>query len=318
MADFIWKQGDEGPMIQDTLSFEGGTSPEEQGTTLSLRLRSLTSADLVTTTGTAEFVNLEGDVTFTPSIADTMNPVGNYLAEWVVSNQLGQTQTFPTEGYLWGRIEPSVTTAPQLIISPLDVKRYMDIPASDRTRDTELIDIIESITPLVEAIVGPLIPKLYEEWHDGGSNVITLTRDPSLGFGSNPYLRVVAASEYRGPIEYPLALVASPAFGSIYSIMVVPDRASITRRSAGGRTIAFMPGRDSIHIFYESGQNPIPAPIRRAALEYVRTLFRWPKQTGTGSLSPADRMEMGAVLQSEMSRIVNMYTRPMRRFPSIA
>ena len=316
MPDFIWKQGDEGPVILDELSFEGGTVPDEAN--LSFHVRSLTDASETTLTGTSEWLDLHGGVMFTPSIADTSLPIGNYLATWVVSNQLGQQQTFPTEGFLWGRIEPGLNTAPQLIISPMDMKRLLNIPAEDRTRDADLIGLIQAVTPLIEAEVGPLALRVYESWYDGGSNIIRLTQDPSGGFGTNPVLKVLAASEYRGPIEYPLALVASPAFGSIYSVMLVADLATITRRTAGGRTLAFMPGRDAVHVFYQAGQDPIPENVKRAAMECVRTLYRWPQQIGTGSLSPADRMEMGAVMQSEVSRIVRMWLRPSRRHPSIA
>ncbi len=316
MPDFIWKQGDEGPVILDELSFEGGTVPDEAN--LSFHVRSLTDASETTLTGTSEWLDLQGGVMFTPSIADTSLPIGNYLATWVVSNQLGQQQTFPTEGFLWGRIEPGLNTAPQLIISPMDMKRLLNIPAEDRTRDADLIGLIQAVTPLIEAEVGPLALRVYESWYDGGSNVIRLTQDPSGGFGTNPVLKVLAASEYRGPIEYPLALVASPAFGSIYSVMVIPDLGTMTRRTAGGRTLAFMPGREAVHVFYQAGQDPIPENVKRAAMECVRTLYRWPQQIGTGSLSPADRMEMGAVMQSEVSRIVRMWLRPSRRHPSIA
>ena len=34
-------------------------------------------------------------------------------------------------------------------------------------------------------------------------------------------------------------------------------------------------------------------------------------------LSPADRMELGAAMQGELSRIIRTWTAPMRRFPAI-
>lgn len=320
-ADWQIKQGDTQPVFADSLAFSDSSVPPLQGATIVLRLRSLTDDSLTTLAGTTAIDNANtGDISFTPTAADTATP-GNYFAEWVVNyaagTGLGQ-QTFPTDGYSWVSIEPSLDHLGQQIVSLPAIKKYLNIQGNDRSRDAELLDLVDAIAPLVEAKVGPIIPRLHEEWFDGGSNVITLSYDPSTGFGSCPYLRVVAASEYRGPIEYPLALVPSPAFGSIYSIMVVRDRSSITRRSAGGSTIAFMPGRDSIHVWYESGQKPIPKLIQRAAMEYVRTLYRYPQQTGSGSLSPADRAEAGAMLQHELSRIIGAWTHPMRRFPSIA
>ena len=317
MPDFIWKQGDSGPAVIDQLT-SGGGPVDVEDTTITFRLRSLADASLITTTGEAQFLDTEGNVLFNPSTQDTSNPVGNYLAEWVVSNQLGQQQTFPTEGYMWGRIEPTSLSIPALIVSPLDVKPLLNIPATDRTHDSELVGFIQAITPLIESEVGPVVVRNHEEWYDGGSNVIKLDHDPSSGFGTNPYLKLLAASEYRGPVEYPLSLVPSPAFGSIYSTMLIPELGSITRRTAGGRTLAFMPGRDSIHILYASGQNPVPENIKRAAYECLRTLYRWPQQVGRGSLSPADQMEMGAARQAELTRIIRMWARPARRHPSFA
>jgi hypothetical protein len=320
-ADWTIKQGDTQPAFADTLQFADGTVPPLHGATVVLQLRSLLNASVTQLAGAVTITNPNtGDVLFTPTAADT-SVAGNYFAEWIVtyavSTGLGQ-QTFPTDGYNWLSVEPSLGSIGQGIIDVPAIKKYLNIQANDRTRDAELIELASAVTFLVEAEVGPVVPTTYAEYHDGGSEIITLDRDPSQGFGSNPHLKVIGASEYRGPIEYPLALVPSPAFGSIYSVMISATRATITRRTAGGRTIAFMPGRDSVHVWYQAGQDPIPVLLQQAAKEYIRNLYRWPQQTGAGSLSPADRMEAGAILQQELSRIVRMWLRPMRRYPSIA
>lgn len=320
-ADWIVKQGDTQPAYMDNLSFSDGTVPPLQGATLTLRLRSLANASVVTLAGTTEILNPNtGDVLFTPTAADTA-VAGNYFSEWVVTYAVGTglgQQTFPTDGYNWVFIEPTVASLGQSIVSLGDLKRYLNIQGNDRTRDADLMSWIGAITPLLEAEVGPLVPQLFEEWHDGGSNVISLKHDPSLGAGTSPVLQLLAASEYRGPIEYPLALIASPVFGSIYSTQLVKDYASITRRSAGGATLAFMPGRESVHVWYQAGQNPVPGNVQRAALEIARILYRWPQQIGGGSLSPADRMEMVGAAHAEISRVVRLWLHPTRRYPSIA
>ncbi len=315
MPDFIWKQGDTGPALEDTLS---GFAPL-QGAAIALRLRSLTSAALVTLTGTASIVNASsGTVQFVPSTADTDNPPGHYIAEWVVTYANGQVQTFPTDGYIWGRIEPTAASVTQAIVSLEEIKEYLGVTAPDRTRDAQLSNLASAVVPLIEQQVGPILPRVYEEWHDGGSNLIQLLRAPSVAFETTPVLQLIAASEYRGPIEYPLALVASPVFGSIYSAMVNADNGTITRRSAGGATIAFMPGRESVHVWYQTGQQTVPPNIQRAALEAVRIGYRWPQQIGRGSMSPADQQEVGAALQAELTRVIRIWTQPMRRAPSFA
>lgn len=315
-ADIIWKTGDTQPSFSDTLSYSDGTVPPLHGATVTAQMRSLANATVQTLTGTVTVTNLNtGQVIFTPSAADTATP-GNYLWEWVVTSQTLGTQTFPTDGYIWAFVEPDVGAIAQSMLDLGLVKRYLNI--NDRTRDAEMLGLIDAVTPLLEAEVGPLVPKVYEEWHDGGSNVISLSHDPSLGSGTNPVLNLIAASEYRGPIEYPLALVPSPGLGSIYSVQLVKDYAAITRRSAGGATIAFMPGRESIHVWYQAGQSPVPANVQRAALEMIRILYRWPQQVGSGSLSPADRMEMAGAQHAELARVARLWLRPTKRHPSIA
>lgn len=317
MPDFSWKQGDTGPPFRYLLQNPDGSIPAVQGATVTVRFRSLTNASVTPTTGTA-VVDTQGNATFTPSAADTSQPIGNYLLEWVLTNG-SQVQTFPIDGYLWGRIEPSAVSAPALIISLEDAKQHLpSIPLSDKSRDFRILGLIQAITPLIEAQTGPIVPKIYEEWFDGGTNLHDVIRQPSSGFGTSPVFNVLAVSEFRGPIEYPLALVPSPAFGSIYSVFVNADMGTITRRTAGGRTLAFMPGREQIHIFYQSGQSRTPDNVAFAARECVRIAWEWTRQVGRGSQAPADAMEMGPALTAELSRVIRTFLAPTRRFPAIA
>lgn len=326
MPDFLWKQGDSGPTIVDSLSLTDGVPINVAHMTPGFRLRSLMNAGLVSLTGTVEWTDDEGGVQFIPSAADTSNPVGNYMAEWTVTDQLGHVQTFPTDGYIWGRIEPTAATAPPMIVDLETVKEHLGpMASSDRGRDARLLRLIKAITPMIEAQVGPIAltnmdgtPRIFEEWFDGGSNIHDVIRQPSSGFGTTPVFTVIAVSEYRGPIEYPLSLVASPSFGSIYSVFVNYDQGTITRRTAGGATLAFMPGRESVHILYQAGQKTTPPNVVEAALEMIRVSDQWTKQLGRGSLAPADAQEIGPVLSMEMTRIVRMYLAPTRRFPAFA
>ncbi len=320
-ADWTIKVGDTEPLYQDTIAYSNGSVPPLAGATITLELRSLANATVTSLTGTVQIVNFTtGQVQFTPTSADTVT-AGNYLAEWLVTFAAGSglgTQRFPTDGYSWVKIEPNVGSLEQKVVSLGDIKEYLHIDSNDRQYDVELVSLIDAVTPLLEQEVGPLVPTVYEEWHDGGSNLIQLLRTPSVAFGSTPILQLIAASEYRGPIEYPLALVPSPVFGSIYSAMLVVDDGTLTRRTAGGRTIAFMPGRQSVHVFYQGGQAVTPPNVKQAAKEAVRVGYRWPQQIGQGSMSAADRMEVGAALQAELSRVIRLWTKPTRRAPSFA
>jgi hypothetical protein len=175
------------------------------------------------------------------------------------------------------------------------------------------------VTPLIEAQVGPVIPRTFEEWHNGGSGTIELFRRPSSAFGTSPVMTLMAASEYRGPIEYPLALVASPVFGSIYSVFLNQDMGTITRRTAGGGAIGFMPGPEQIHVLYQAGQSTVPMNVAYACKEAVRIAYEWTQPTGPGSRTIADAMESGTPsLPGQLSSIIGMMLRPTRRAPSFA
>jgi hypothetical protein len=318
VPDFTWKHGDTATVLFEQLQYATGQPIPVEGASVQLRLRSLASAAVTTLTGTAEFLDGLGNVQFTPSDADTQLPVGNYIAEWVVTFPSGQVQPFPQEGYLWGRIVPNVISAPQLIVSLEATKEHLGIQNIDRTRDSRIIGYIQAITPLIEAQTGPMVPKIYEEWFDGGSNIRDVIRQPSAGFGTTPLFKVLAVSEYRGPIEYPLSLVSSPAFGSIYSVFVDTDMGTITRRTAGGRSLSFMPGRQQIHMLYQAGQTVIPDNVTFAAMECVRVVHQWTRQVGRGSEAQADIQEVGPELTAQLSRMIRMMLMPTRRFPAVA
>jgi hypothetical protein len=281
-------------------------------------MRSLTSAQPVTLQGDVEITDwITGAVRFSPTATDTSS-AGDYVMNWLVRFADGSQMTFPTDGFIWGRVEPTSVTAPRLIVSLPKVKEHLGIKNVDRGRDARLLRYVQYVTPLIEERTGPIIPRVFDEWHDGGSNLIELYRRPSSGFGTSPVMTLVGASEYRGPIEYPLALVASPVFGSIYSVFLNADMGTLTRRTAGGATIAFMPGRECVHVIYQSGQSQTPDNVEFAALEAVRVAYEWRQQSGSGSRSIADEQETGPVMQYELTRLIRSMLGPTRRAPSFA
>jgi hypothetical protein len=200
-----------------------------------------------------------------------------------------------------------------------DLKEYLNIAATSRERDSKLLSYLTAVTPIIEAITGPIIPKVYDEWHDGGSNIIELLRKPATGFGTSPVLTLIAASEYRGPIEYPLALIASPVFGSIYSVFLNSDMGTITRRSAGGSTISFMPGRESVHVIYQAGQAVTPPNVVEATKELIRVNYVTTQQTGTGRQTVSDAQDStSAGTPYFIPTHVRQMLAPTRRSPSFA
>lgn len=319
-ADFFCKQGDSSRSFIQALSYTDGSIPNlGVGTTVAFAMRSLASASTVSVTGTVAITNAAaGVVAYTPSAADTATP-GNYEASWIVTFSNGSQDTFPAAGYLWVEIQPSVASERQQLVSLADVKEYLStVGLQQHDRDHELLTMIEGMRPQIEAITGPIMPTVYDEWYDGGSTSITLRHRPSTGYGTDPLLTLIGVSEYNGPIEWPLALVPSPDLGQTYSAMLNPQTGRVTRRTAGGGISGFPVGTDQVHIVYQAGQKSVPANVRQAALEIVRSNFRTVQAAGAGRTAQADVDDMAAhrtfVIDETAMRMLN----PTRKHPAFA
>jgi hypothetical protein len=316
-ADWVLKQGDVAPILTDTLTYSNGQPVNLTGATLTFIMRALSSSTPIALTGIAAItVPLTGKVSYTPTVGDTAN-AGMYMANWHVIFPSGESMTWPTEGYMSVLIEENLTTAggAQIVGLP-EVKDALGLPANDRVHDATLIGLIEDVAPLIEEHTGPIRVQRYEERFDGGNNIISLTHTPNYGFGTTPILTLLGVSEYRGPAEYPLQIVASPVYGSIYSCELDPRMGTITRRTAGGSTVAFMPGRNSIHAVYEAGQEVVPRNVQRAARETVRWWYRTTMAVGRGRETQADD-EQQQPLVSLPYHCLAMLS-PTKRYPSFA
>lgn len=321
MADWIGKQGDSGPSFVQELSFEDGTVPNLTGATLSMTMRSLAGASVSTITGSVSAVDeVNGVVSYTPSSADTAT-AGNFMQTWTVTFPTGQVLTFPTDGYNWFEIQESLAGAAEQLVSLPDVKEYLRIDATEHEQDHEIMVMIRSVRAIIETACGPIIPTTYDEKYDGGGNIIQLRNRPSYGAGTSPIMTLIAASEFRGPIEYPLALIQNPVFGSIYSVELDPTQGTVTRRTAGGGVLAFMPGRNSTHFVYQAGQAGVPDNVRHAAMEIVRVNLRTTAPAGRGRLTEADQENAGGSARHPgffIPESVDRILHPTRRAPSFA
>ena len=316
MPDFSIVQGDVLPVLKDTLTYSNGTVAEPESVVFTMR--NLAATEPVKLSGVSSVVSkTKGEVQFAPAAADTATP-GNYAANWVCQIG-GQQMTFPTEGFLWVRVQENLTSGTSALLVGLpEMKEYLNSPANDRAHDDRLIDHLEAARPLIEEHTGPLLPQKYDELYDGGQNIIRLTHAPSYGFGMEPVLRLVGVSEFRGPIEYPLSIIPNPVYGSIYSVELDERSGTIARRTAGGGVIAFFPGRNAVHVVYEAGQKIIPANIRLAVKEAVRVNYQTTQQVGRGRATVADTEEGGPYLGFFLPRRCYELLAPARRFPSIA
>jgi hypothetical protein len=317
-ADFTIVSGDTSPVLTRALQYSDQTPVDLNGMTVALQMRSMTDAATVTLASAVVVTNAAlGEVSYTFASADTAAP-GNYLAKFVVTAG-SDTMSFPTDGYLWIEVQPSLGVEPQQLVSLPDAKMELNIGAADRHVDFQLIRWIEAARPLVEHITGPILLQQFEEWHAGGQVFIMLRRRPSSAMGTSPIIIPIAVSEYNGPIEWPLSIVASPDRGQTYSCMFDQRLGMVVRRTAGGGVQAFPYGPQAVHVIYQAGQATIPANVRQATIELLRENYMNMQQVGSGAQTVNDAMDVGyRPLVFGMSPAVKRLLMPNRRHPSIA
>lgn len=329
-ADFNFVQGDTHVVATDALTYSDGTAVDLDGATVTFVMRSLTSSTPLTLTGSTTVTNAaSGEVQFSPSGDDTSTP-GEYMANWYVVFPDASDMTFPTEGYLWVRIQENLSTAGgQQLVSLPQVKDYMASFGlnSDRAHDAKLIGFIQAVTPLIENRIGPVLVRTFDEWHDGGQYWIQLRRRPSSAIGCTPVLNLVGVEEYRGPTKYTLAIVADPAQATTYSVMLDLHMGTVYRRTTGGGVIPFSAGPwgggmpQGVHVVYQAGQATVPANVAEAAMEVVRANYETTQTVGSGSMTVTDALEgrMGGLpLGSYLPPRALELLAPMRRRPAIA
>lgn len=319
MPDFTIKEGETLPVFTDTLTYSNGKPAEPES--VEFQMRAPTATEALTLSGTSSVVTkAEGKVAFAASGADTKGKAGNYIANWKAKIE-GKPMTFPTTGYLWVEVQPSlgVKAEAQLVGLP-EVHEHLQIPANDRIHDGTLERYIKACKPLIENLTGPIAIQVHDEWYEGGHTTLGLRHKPSYGYGTNPYLFLMAVSEYRGPIEYNLSVVGTPTQGSVYSTMANNELGYIARRTSGGGTYTFWRDphhpQQSIHVVYAAGQETVPENVAFAALETIRWWYQTPEAVGKGSLTRADEEPIRPMVALPYHVIAML--EPMRRHPSFA
>ena len=121
---------------------------------------------------------------------------------------------------------------------------------------------IMGVTAVVESIVGPVLPITVDEYLDGGSPIILLSRAPVLAV--NSVVEAGGGGFIRVLTNEPPDSSNIDSFG--YSVDL--DSGSIIRRISG-LAAPFLPGRRNVHVNYSAGQSAAPN-IREAALDLIR------------------------------------------------
>ena len=316
--DFVIKQGDTDPSLSDSLTYTDGSVVNLTGASVNSVMRAQTAlTPSINTAATITSASV-GQVAYSFTAANTAT-TGLYAGNWVVTFAGGAQMTFPTIGYLSISVEENLTSAGgQLLVSLPDAKDILNIDAKDHTHDMKLIRFINAVQVIVENIVGPVITRTFEEWADGGQYAIQVRRRPSSALGTTPVLTLMACSEYRGPIEYPLNVIKDPSFGTVYSCMM-DNYGTITRRSAGGGIIAFPSMPRSVHYWYQAGQQTVPWNIYEGTLELLREHYQQTQQMSRGRNAAAsdDDTPNQAIIGFLVSGKVRQWLAPVRKHPSL-
>jgi len=169
-------------------------------------------------------------------------------------------------------------------VTPAEVDAELN---TDTSQNSEIQGFIDSITRVVETIVGPVNSTPYVEWHDGGSDTIVLKHVPVVS--------IDAITEYAGTSPTSLAgeaLDASPATFSAAGYQFNPETGVVYRTNMGA-PYRFPAGRRNVKVSYHAGRSEVPANVREAALELIRLHWRPQRSGGPSTLPGGDRSDEG-------------------------
>ena len=317
-ADLSIRQGDTAPAVTVAVTGADGLALDLTGTTCRFLMRELNATTPAVDAAMTLTHPATGVATYTWAAGDT-DVAGIYMAEVRVALIDGTFYTYPNDGYLTIAVEENLTNPNLTIVSLGDAKDILQIPPDDHTQDAKIVRFVRGVQLIIEGQIGPVVRRTFDEWYDGGSSTIKLRRRPTTALGSTPVLNLMACSEYVGPIEWPLAVVASPDKGQTYSCMLDPSTGTVVRRTVGGGVQAFPPGPQTVHVIYEAGQAAVPWNVYEGTLEILREHYQQTQQVGLGeSLLADESTESSAIIGFLVSGKVRQWLSPMRRHPSVA
>lgn len=187
-----------------------------------------------------------------PSVVFVPAMPGRYLIRWTTS--AGSSGAYTDILDVW----PS---DPRFIISLDDAKNALNMTANVTPAQLEDLRLyIAAVTPVIEDIVGPIVPGVFTQTADGGGWAVVLYNKPT---------QIVSVSEL-GTVIDPTAYFPDYEAGIVYA-----GRPQATRR--------FMPGYQAISITYKAGAQLVPPQVRLAARELLRHWWQLGKQGQGGA-----------------------------------
>lgn len=202
---------------------------------------------------------------------------GRHVARWVATGDgaFSSVEVFNVDdadpGYLFGLA---------------DAKKALGWdPNKATSRDAQLLEHVAAVTPVIEDIVGPVVPRTVDEWYDGGGSSIMLLQTPvisvttlaeSWGAGNT---RTLTLEDLSG---------AGPFDGFGYTVDLATG---LVRRRSSGVAAMFPAGRGNVHAVYVAGLRQVPPNLLLAAKEQLRLLWQLGQQgnrPGFGDTEDAD------------------------------
>lgn len=171
----------------------------------------------------------------------------------IVENSNGLTQPFPN-----------------FLDLQAEVKPWLQIPASDVSRDANLQLITDMACEFASQYTQrPIAPTTYDRRFDGWAN----WNGAYVMLPFYPILEVVSVVEYWGT-SGPNVLSESTPTNQIDGFQIVPQTGRINRVFPGNVQKPWFPGSRNVEIVWVAGYNPVPAQIRMATLELIAHWFR--------------------------------------------
>jgi len=220
------------------------TAPPGSAVTLNITQPDGTSAPAPTVQGSAPSVS----ALFVPAMP------GRYLIRWTGTG---------VDAGSYSDVLDVWPADPRFIIGLDDARAALNWTGTHTAADIEDLRLyIAAATPVIEDIVGPVIPGMFTQTNDGGGWAVPLYQKPT---------QIVSVTELGAPLD-PTAYFTDYAAGIVYA-----GRPQATRR--------FMPGYQSVVIQYEAGAQLVAPNVRLATRELLRHWWQIGKQS-TGSRAP--------------------------------
>lgn len=157
------------------------------------------------------------------------------------------------------------------IVDLASVKAHLNIPVGNTTSDAELQGFMDAAGELARNVVGPILPEVHTEWHDGGS--------PTISMDWQPVAAVQSVTEYVAASTFQLTEQPLGTSTDAYGYTVDLERGQITRRATGG-VVPFPAGTKNVVVTYTAGSGTISPAVRLGTLELIRHLWQLTQQGG--------------------------------------